>query len=111
MVIEYKTKEQKLIRKGGSMEFKLVDMVQIFREAQQLKQAFVAVKIEMDGFPKPEVIINESVNIESKLDYYIKTYDENLKHKFAPGIRIVDFTYGETFDEIQYEFQCCRPED
>lgn len=72
-----------------------------FTEAQNLGESFVGVKIEMDGFPQPEVIINKNENIESKLAYYKKTYDENLNHKFAPGIKIVGFTYGQDFGDIQ----------
>lgn len=45
--------------------------------------------IDMPGFEQPELIINPPANIENKLAYYKATYDENLEHKHAKGIRIV----------------------
>lgn len=45
--------------------------------------------IDMPGFEQPELIINPPTNIENKLAYYKATYDENLEHKHAKGIRIV----------------------
>lgn len=45
--------------------------------------------IEMPGFPAPEIITNPPENIDGKLAYYEKTYDENCEHKHATGIRIV----------------------
>lgn len=63
----------------------------------------VGVLIEMEGFQKPEVIINLPENIESKLEYYKNTYDENLNHKYAKGIKIVGFTYGVHFHDIEYD--------
>lgn len=50
---------------------------------------YVAVQIEMDGFHSDEVIINDKYNIDSELKYYKKTYNENLEHRWTPGIRII----------------------
>lgn len=83
------------------MELKMSHLETCFTEAQNLGESFVGVKIEMDGFPHPEVIINKNENIDSKLAYYKKTYDEDLNHKFAPGIKIVGFTYGSDYGDIQ----------
>lgn len=68
---------------------------------QAASASFAGVKIEMAGFPHPEVIINRSENAESKLEYYKETYDEKLNHKFAPGIKIIGFTFGDDFGDIQ----------
>jgi hypothetical protein len=62
---------------------------------------YIGVLIEMEGFNDAEVIINSRANIADKLEYYKKTYDENLNHKFAKGIRITGFTYGDSFAKIQ----------
>lgn len=43
----------------------------------------------MPGFDQPELITNPPANIEKKLAYYKATYDENLEHKHAKGIRII----------------------
>lgn len=78
----------------------LINMVETAKEEGYL---FIGIKINMDGFEKDEVIINPRENFDTKLAYYIKTYDENLIHKFSgeTKIRISGFTYGETFDEIE----------
>ena len=55
----------------------------------------------MKGFPKPEIIINENANFDSKFDYYRKAYNEDLTLKTFSGVKIVGFTYGDTFKEIE----------
>lgn len=72
-----------------------------FDNAKSSGAAFVAIAVTMEGTPEREVIINGKANIDSKLKYYLKTYDENLVHKHSPGIRIVGFTYGEEYAEIE----------
>jgi hypothetical protein len=74
-----------------------------FEDAKEQNAKFVALKIGMKGFPKPEIIINEQANFDSKLAYYQKTYNENLEHRFAKGIKIIGMSYGDTFDEIEYD--------
>lgn len=49
--------------------------------------------IEMSGFPKPELIVNPVDNLEKKLEYWKNTYDENLEHKHAKGIKIIAYTF------------------
>lgn len=83
------------------MKLTMAHLENCFTEAENLGEAFVGVKIEMEGFPQPEVIINKGENIESKLAYYKKTYDENLNHKFASGIKIIGFSYGQDYGDIQ----------
>jgi hypothetical protein len=83
------------------MNLTTTNLENCFNQAAALGVPFVAVKIQMDGFPQPEVIINKAENIESKLEYYKKTYDENLNHKFAPGIKIIGFTHGDDYGDIQ----------
>lgn len=83
------------------MDLTMTNLENCFTNAIDFGSTFVGVKIEMSGFKQPEVIINPAENIESKLEYYKKTYDENLNHKHAPGIKIVGFTYGDDFGDIQ----------
>lgn len=49
--------------------------------------------IEMPGFEKPELIVNPLENLPKKLEYYKATYDDNLEHKHAKGIKIIGYTY------------------
>ena len=72
-----------------------------FKAATDLDVKFIAVKILMDGQEKPEVIINQRQNFESKLAYYTKAYNEDLTLKTYGGIRIVGFAFGNSFNEIQ----------
>lgn len=72
-----------------------------FNSAKAVGAKYVGVLIEMEGFSKSEVIINPTINFDSKLSYYKSAYDESLNHKFAKGIKIIGFTYGDTFAEIE----------
>ncbi|GKU81216.1 hypothetical protein [Niallia sp. NCCP-28] len=83
------------------MNLTATNLENCFEQAKLLGVPYVAVKIEMAGFPEPEIIINKRENIDSKLAYYKKTYDGDLTHKFAPGIKIVSFTFGDDFGDIQ----------
>ncbi|WP_163247839.1 hypothetical protein [Bacillus tropicus] len=85
------------------MELTLEGLEQCFNEAASEEANYVAVQIEMDGFPSDEVIINDKHNIASKLEYYKKTYNEDLEHRYAPGIRIVAYAYGYSFSGVQRE--------
>jgi ribulose 1,5-bisphosphate carboxylase large subunit-like protein len=82
-------------------EATMENLEKCFRLAKENGQLFVVVKIEMDGFPAKEYIVNPIENADLKLEYYKKTYDENLNHKYAKGIKIVDFTYGEELRDLE----------
>ena len=72
-----------------------------FNKAKFMEIKYVGVKIAMEGFTKPEIIINESENFDSKLAYYKKAYNEDLTLKAFNGIRIIGFTFGDNFSEIE----------
>ena len=82
------------------IELTMACLIRTFLKAKDLNMDYVAVCISMEGFPKDEVIINSFENIPAKLEYYMKTYDENLVHKFAPGIKITGFTFGNDWHGI-----------
>lgn len=83
------------------MPLTMDDLEISFNQAVVSGASYVGVLIEMEGFPQPEVIINKAENINSKLAYYKKTYGEDLNHKLAPGIRIVGFSHGNRFSDIE----------
>ncbi|EJR24433.1 hypothetical protein [Bacillus cereus] len=58
------------------MGITLEELEKCFNKAVNEEAEYVAVQIEMDGFPSDEVIINDKHNIDSKLAYYKKTYKE-----------------------------------
>ena len=45
--------------------------------------------IKLPDLAEPEVITNPSVNLEQKLKYYKETYNDDLEHKYADGVRIL----------------------
>jgi hypothetical protein len=81
---------------GGfiQMSVTMTEIEEVFEIAKEEGSTHVAVEIEMEGFPANELILNPSENIDTKLAYYKKTYDENGNHRFAPGIRIVSVYHG-----------------
>lgn len=74
-----------------------------FNYAKDVGAKYVAVVVEMDGFEYDEVIINPISNADKKLEYYKNTYNSDLTHKFSNGIKIVAFTYGNTYADIEMD--------
>ena len=48
----------------------------------------IRVLITMPDLPKPEMIVNPSDNVKTKLEYYKKAYNDNLELKNNPVITI-----------------------
>lgn len=72
-----------------------------FEVAVQNGENFVAIEVTMNGFPKPEVIVNPIENAKDKIEYYKKTYDGKLNHRFADGIKITGFASGKSMEELE----------
>jgi len=72
----------------------------LLNEAKESNARYFAIQVLIGGNPSNEIIINQRESFDEKLAYYKKTYDEDLKHKFA-DIWITDFIYGDSFDEIE----------
>jgi len=85
-------------------EFTMNDLIRVFDDANEGYQ-YVGVLIQMEGFPMPELIINENANFDKKLEYYKKTYDENCNHKFAKGIKIIDACCGDYLESLEIMFE------
>lgn len=84
------------------MKLTIEDLEKCFYEASKKDEKYVGVKIQMEGFKKPEIIINENANFDSKLAYYKKAYNGDLTLRNAPDkIKIIGFTYRNTFKEIE----------
>lgn len=71
-----------------------------FNVAKETNQKFVGVLVQMAGFEKPELIINETENFETKLAYYKKAYDENLVLKTFSGIRIIGYAFSNNLNDL-----------
>ena len=78
----------------------LEELERCYNEALNEGAEYVAVQIKIDGISSDEVIVNDKYNIDSKLAYYKKTYNEDLEDKWNPRIRIVGFAYSYSFSGI-----------
>lgn len=83
------------------MGLTIKNLIHIFESAIMNDANFVGVKIQMQSFEKPEIIINSAENFKTKLAYYKKAYNDDLTLKTFSGIKIIGFTFGDDFQEIQ----------
>jgi hypothetical protein len=81
------------------------NLEQCFENAVTTNALFIGVKISTAGSLAPEVIINPRDNFNAKLEYYRKSYDENLVLKSYDGISIVGLTFGDSYDDIECDFE------
>jgi len=79
----------------------MLDLEECIKSAKECMLEYIGVKIQMEGFREPEVIINPFNNFDAKLEYYKKAYNDNLILKTFNGIKIIDFTAGDDFNEIE----------
>ncbi|KGK88090.1 hypothetical protein DP68_08875 [Clostridium sp. HMP27] len=80
------------------------DLERCFKQAKRQGACYIGVVIEMDGFEKPEVIVNSYENFQSKLEYYRKTYDEDCNHKYSKGIKLIACNYAFEFNQLEEDF-------
>lgn len=79
----------------------LNDLKICFQNAILNNAKFIGIKVKMDDYEKAEIIINPNENFLKKIDYYINSYNDDLTLKSCNKIKIIDFSYGNTFEEIQ----------
>lgn len=83
------------------------------------EKPFMFVLVSVPNCNDNELIINPLTNFEDKLKYYLETYDEELNHKYAKGVKIMGFGVSECLDFIEEriygEFEtieeCVKEED
>jgi hypothetical protein len=85
------------------MNLTIKNLENCFDKAKEYNAEFVGVKIQMKGFEKPEVIINSYENFDPKLTYYKNAYNNDLTLKAFNGIKIIGFTYGNSFEDIEVD--------
>lgn len=68
------------------MDFK--ELERIFLEAKKEGKG-VAVEVTIPGQNDTEFIINKNESIDNKLNYYNKTYSNELIHKHCNNIKII----------------------
>lgn len=79
----------------------LKELENCFNAAKEKGAKYVAVIISLKDTNKSEIIINPRENFVLKLDYYKQAYTNNLEFKKIPEIKILGFTYGNTFSDIE----------
>lgn len=65
------------------------NLISIFDTAILMKDD-IAVEVTIPGQETTEVIINRAENLENKLEFYKKVYDENCVHCMNKEVRIVN---------------------
>lgn len=50
----------------------------------------IGIKSKMPNQKQPEIILNYNSSIDTKLEYYLSTYDDNLIHKNNQKIQIIE---------------------
>lgn len=73
------------------MEDKLTmkEMVQFLKDVKE-KGLDMVIKLKMPNQEEPEIIMNYNKSIDTKLEYYQKTYTDDLVHKNNSDIQIIE---------------------
>jgi hypothetical protein len=79
------------------------EFVEFLLKQEKQTTGFIYVGVHTEGHPKPELIVNPVANIEKKLEYYTRAYDENLVLKTFPGISIKQYGWASELGNIDEE--------
>lgn len=83
-----------------------VKFKKIVEEGRERGKAFMIVKIETEGSPGPESIINGRENFAAKLSYYDKAYNDDMELIAAKNngksIQITDVLMTSNFNDLNW---------
>ena len=74
---------------------KMSELENIFEEARKNHAQTIAVEITIPGQRDTEFIINQNRSFRNKLNYYKRTYNDDLVHNKVPRIKIVSAGFGD----------------
>lgn len=74
---------------------KFSELEDIFNEALKEHAQTVAVELTIPGQRDTEFIVNRYRSIRNKLNYYRRTYSEDLVHNKVPSIKIISAGWGD----------------
>jgi hypothetical protein len=81
---------------------------QIVAEGRFRNREYLVVKIETEGNPTPEIIINSRGSLEQKVRYYDNVYNEDMELVTAKAngkiIRIVDALMTSNLSDLDWFF-------
>lgn len=79
---------------------------QIVEEGRNRGKLFMVVKIETEGNPGPEIIVNGSENFAAKTAYYDKAYNDDMELIAAKNngksVRISDVIMTSNFNDLNW---------
>ena len=79
---------------------------QVVEEGLDRGKLFMVVKIETEGNPGPEVIINPAENFAAKLAYYDKAYNDDMEliaaKNAGKSIRISDALMTSNLNDLNW---------
>lgn len=78
----------------------------LFINAKAVGARYIGVRVETGGSSQPEIIINPKENFDTKFEYYVKAYDDDLtliSEKGEKDIRITGIAQGNTFEDIEFQ--------
>lgn len=61
---------------------------------------YIVTFIQLPDLIAPEAIVNPRANFELKHKYLLETYDENMNHKFASGVSMIEVVICEDEKEV-----------
>lgn len=73
----------------------------VFINAKATGAKYIGIKRERSALDEPEIIINPQGNFETKFDYYMSEFDDELAIKGKEDIRITGAASGNSFEDIQ----------
>lgn len=73
---------------------------ELCKKALQRDSGYLVVLVESPDSVKPEIIINPRENLETKLAYYMRAYNDNLELNTFNKIRIVKYYYTRTIGRL-----------
>lgn len=79
---------------------------EIINEGISRKRSFMVVKIETEGNPAPEIIINPADNFSQKMKYYDKAYNDNMElitaKEAGKTIKIIDALMTSNLNDLSW---------
>lgn len=79
----------------------LQGLVELFQCESAKAHNYMGVAVQIEDADAPEIIIVSKVNFENKVAYYQNAYDENLRLKTNPKIRIVGYSLALCFNDLE----------
>ena len=82
------------------------DFISVINDGMDRGKVFLAVKIETEGNPQPEVILNPAENFGEKIKYYRQAYNDDMELISAKAagkrVRITDVLMTNNLSDLNW---------